>query len=238
MGKKKKKKKKEILLMRSGEPFFDLLEDLVVDAVSILANLDEYPDIQTIDDLFVVMNIDESDRTDFLYSEIVKCILEYEDEEEEEEEVPESITSALIHTASLNTHPNALYEEILTKGLFVKGRKGETYRRVVKLGFLKEKYYMPGKSEGNLILPFLGDVVDDVNKVDFEGIEPYIMTVKTLRNLEDLNWISRHLIPRQDTEPFICGKTVYSMLLDSIVVHGDLSSFNTAYQPVQRRMLL
>jgi len=232
------KKPKKTILLNSGYKSFDLIEDMALEMIVILGNLDKFPDLQTVDDLFEAMDVDEFDRTDFLFAELAKVYMEYDEEEEEEEDDEETVTSALIHQGRVNSHPNALYVEILTKALFVKDKKGAYYRRVVKLGFLKEKFYMPGKSEGVIVLPFLGEVIEDVSKSDFEGIEPYIMNIGSIRNLDTLSTVHRYLVPSNDTEPFICGNTVYSVLLNKLTVHGSVKDMRNNYTPVQRRITI
>lgn len=219
------------MLLGTGEPFEAKVDDLAFEMAVIVDNLDSYPEVETMNDLLGAMRISSRDRTDYLYSRIVREILFYNEETEDEDE--KEITVA---ESPINTNPNHVYVELNCKGLYGKLKPEGSFQKVYKIGFLKLMHYTPGKNEAMRVLPYLGEKVEDVNRLDYEsGITPTIMNAKSIRDVTSLDKLRSFLIFEGNAERFICGNTVYSILNGVLAQHGNVKYYN--HMGVQGRLL-
>lgn len=199
---------KEILLLDSGEPIEAKISDFALETAVILQNLDTFPQIERLDDLFEALNIGTRDRTDFLLSEIMREIITYEKEEESE-------------TNPINVSNSHVYVEIPLRGMYTKLSKEGNFQKVTKIGFIKEKHYKDSR-DAMKVVPFLGAIVLDPRNLDYsEGVTPTIKSFGTLKNPENLDDLKPYLIFKGNTDVFICGNRKYSLTNGILGEHGE-----------------
>jgi len=191
----------------------DKLGILALEMAIIKNNIEDYPDIQTTEDLFNAMSVFNNNQTDFMFAKIIREILDY-DEEENEEEIPKEKLKEM-------------FVEIPTKGLYAKTEiEDENYKVVYQIAFLKSSYYIPEKSDGMKIIPFLGKVVAGK---DFEGNglnAPWLVTCKAIKAHKNIDGLKKFLMLSGDSDPFVCGDFLYSIKSGNLGQHGELTAEN------------
>lgn len=197
----------------------NLTELLSMEAKVIFDNLDMYPDIYTIEDLFDALKVPHKNQEDFTLAEIMREILTYDEEEEDDKIVAEEVNKGKYKD---------MFVEIPTKGLYAKiDLDSEDYQLVYQIAFLRADHYIPGKSDGMKVIPCLGK---KVKRNDFEGNglgAPYLVTCNAIKSHEDIEELRKFLLlGGKTTEPFVCGDYIYSLKSGILAHHGYLNSRN------------
>jgi len=200
----------------------EIIDDGVSDELGLLAmemaiikeNIENYPDIQTIEDIFDAMLVPHNKQTDSTFAEVVREILDYDEEEDDNTEISKDKLKEL-------------FVEIPTKGLYAKmDARDEDYQFVYQIAFLKSSHYTPGESDGMKMIPFLGK---KVSGKDFEGnglSAPWLVTCKAIQAHENIDELKKFLILTGNTVPFVCGEFLYSVTAGILGQHGGLTAEN------------
>ena len=178
-------------------------------------NLQNYPDIFFLPDLFEAIKIPQSEQTDFKLATLMRTILKYDEEKKDEVIVEKEKMSDL-------------YVEIPTEGLYAKFNfEDRDFSLVYQLAFLKAEKYVPVKSDGMKIIPCLGE---KVKRTDFRGrglVPPYLVTTEAIKSHKNIDELKKFLILEGiTTEPFVCGDYIYSITQGILGQHGILTSKN------------
>jgi len=192
----------------------DELGILAMEMAIIKDNIENYPDIQTTEDIFNAMLVPHLEQTDFTFAEVVREILDYDEEEDDEVEIPQD-------------KMKEMFVEIPTKGLYAKmDEDDKDYQFVYQIAFLKSSYYIPGKSDGTKLIPFLGK---KVSGKDFEGrglSAPWLVTCRAIKAHKNIDELKKFLILTGNTDPFVCGDFLYSLTAGILGQHGSLTAEN------------
>ena len=213
----------EIVDDTAEEELHDKTGLLVLEMAIIRNNIDSYPDVHTVEDIFNTMLVQHRNQTDFRFAEVVRELLDYSEEEEE------TITDEELIKKDMYKE---MFVTIPTKGLYARiDLDSEDYQLVHQIAFLKADHYIPGKSDGMKIIPCLGK---KVKRSEFEGngITPaYLVTCNAIKAHEDIDELKKFFTLRKEftTDPFVCGDYLYSIKGGILGQHGYLNAENVEH---------
>ena len=202
------------MLSHNDKIYPEKLSNLVLELSVILLNMDKYPDVTTLGELFHAMGLEPVDRTDYLLAELMRELINYP-EVEEEENIYVDISRAVV----LADKKKQSYVEIPAERLYAQLADSAPFQRVDTLGFLKLSKYMDSP-KALPVIPYLKEKVDKSDK----GLPnvSWFVSAKTIMQAQDIGMIRDFLLPKGDTVEFICGDEVYSLSSGVFCQHGKL----------------
>jgi len=197
------------------EEIKNIIDDVALELLVIKDNLSKYPDIQTTEDIFEALKVPHKAQTDALFAKLMREILTYPIEVKEQNEIPKEMLTDL-------------FVVIPSAGLYAKmDVKDEDYQLVYQIAFLKANKYIPGKSDGMKILPFLGKKLDGSKGAEgYNGKAAWLMNVSTIKKQTSIDELKKFLMFKGTTDEFICGDNIYSIRNGSLGQHGYLNAEN------------
>ena len=217
----------DIGIIESKEEDEDVLDDNAdslddeeaLELLVIKDNLGNFPEIQTVEDLFDAIKVPHIEQTDFKLATLMREVLTYPVVDDEEETNDNEVGKKKL---------NDEFVTIPTEGLYAKFDIDEKlYSLVYQIAFLKADKFVPKESDGMTILPFLGKKVED-KEIKGNGLSPaYLVTCNAIKSHENIDELKKFFVRTNlTTEPFVCGEFIYSMTKGIIGQHGVLNAEN------------